>query len=71
MTLFVLVIRAVPDAGRLVGLHARAADLRVQQAADRERVVADEFRVEANARAAGEKPVVRIAFQLLQFPSFL
>ena len=57
-------VDAVPDAGRLVGLHAGPADLRVEQARDGERVVADEFGVEPDARSAGEQPVVGIFLQL-------
>src|SRR5688500_18019898 len=62
-----LVVRAqreveeVPVARRLVRLDARPADLRDEQAADRQRVVTHELGIQAEAPLAGEYPVERVA----------
>ena len=50
-----------PEAGRLVGQHARSADLVVEQTARRQRGVADQFRGQALTRTARQQPVVGIA----------
>ena len=59
-------VHSVPDARRLIGLHAGAADLRVEQSGDGEGVVADEFGVEPHARSAGKEAVIGILLQLLR-----
>ena len=47
-----------PHAGRLIRLHARAADLLRQQAARRQRVVANHLGIHAEPRAAREQPIL-------------
>ena len=47
-------------AGRLIGDGARAADVQVEQAGDRQRVVADELGLEPPRRLGGEQAVVRV-----------
>ncbi len=49
-----------PQAGRLVGGDRCAADLFVEQAGDRQGLVADEFGGEADARPAREETVIRV-----------
>ncbi len=56
-------VRIAPVTLRLVGLHAFAPDLPVQQAADRERAVAHELGIQAPARLAGKPPVVHARFR--------
>ena len=55
----------LPSAGRLRGLDALSAELRVENAGDGERVVADDFGVEPLARAAGEQTVLAVACEQL------
>ena len=55
----------LPDVGRLVRVDALAARLEVHQPRDEQHVVADLLGVEAEARAAGVKPVFRVAGQQL------
>ena len=49
-----------PDVDRLVGADRRAADFRAEETAERERLIAQNFGVEAEARGAGEQFVFRI-----------
>ena len=56
----------LPEAGRLEGLHARAADAFHEQSAREERLVADHLGRQAEAWAAGEQPVVGIAGERLR-----
>ena len=54
-----------PQVAGRVRVHARAAEAVDQEAADFQRRVADEFGGEAEARAAGEEAVVRVALEEL------
>ena len=53
-------VEVVPVAGGLIRLHAAAADLRRQQAAECERMVADDLGVESIPRLAREESIRRI-----------
>ena len=56
----------LPDVVGLVGAHALAAERRHEQAAHGERVVADHLGVEAEARAARVKAVLRVGGNFLR-----
>ena len=53
----------LPEAGRLVRTHAGAADFVGEQSTDEERVVADEFALNAKARTAGVEEILGITFE--------
>ena len=54
--LLILRVGAVPNAGRLIRLHTRTADLIVEQAGHGERVVADKFGVKPHPRTTRSTP---------------
>src|SRR5439155_25476737 len=56
----VVAVRVVPDALGLEGEHARAADLAAEQPAGGEREVVYYLGLNAEARSAGQQPVVGI-----------
>ena len=58
-----------PQPGRLQRLHRRAAELLDEQAAGKQRLVADHLGRQAQPRAAGEQAVVRIAGRVSGFGS--
>ena len=58
----VAVVRHVPDAVGLHREHARAEHLRAEQAAGRQRDVANHLGLHADPRTARQQPVVRISF---------
>ena len=51
----------LPDVRRLIRVHAFAAHLRIEQAAHEQRIVADLLRIEAEARAARQQAILRVA----------
>ena len=55
-----------PQPFGLIGEHARSTEPLDQQAADRERVVANHLRRQPEARPAGQQPILRILFQQLR-----
>ena len=50
----------LPDVRRLVGVHALAAEVEIDQAADEEGLVTDLLGIEPEARSAGQHPVFGI-----------
>ena len=56
-------IQVLPIAGGLIGLHAGAADGPNEQSGNRQRIVAHELRVQAEAGLPGEFAVVRVALR--------
>src|SRR5262249_28761961 len=59
----VIIVGQAPHAFRLIWKNAGAADLRVQQAADCQDVVSDQFCVESKPRCAREQAIVGVLFQ--------
>ena len=60
---FAVVGNGLPQPRRLEGFHGRPADFFDQQPRHRERLIADHFSREPEARAAREEPVLGIALQ--------
>src|SRR5437016_1862369 len=56
----------LPEVGRLRRVDRRAIHLAAEQAADGQRLVADHFRFEAQARAAAQQAVLRVLLQKLR-----
>ena len=54
-----------PEIRHLHRIHARSADLRIEQPAHRQRLVADHFGVHPEARAAGEQTVEQVLLEKL------
>src|SRR5206468_11562549 len=52
-----------PDTLGLIGVNAGPADLRIQQTADSERVIAYRLGGQPEARTASQQPVLRVLFE--------
>jgi len=66
VTHFVAADLALPKAGRLVGLHRGAAELRAQNPRGGKRIVADCLRLESEAGAARQQAVLVVAGEQLR-----
>ena len=54
----------LPDPRRLIRLHRFAAHLTIEQPGNGQRIVADEFRIEAMSWATSEQAIIRILFEV-------